>query len=92
MSFSNFGHKFTQANGITQLMEDLGKANSSNNPNIIMLGGGNPALIPEANDVFVRELQELISSTKVNQMIGLYDGPQGNDDFREALSTKLNDE
>lgn len=91
-SLSNFGNKFTQANGITQLMEDLGKANSSDNPNIVMLGGGNPALIPEANDIFVQELQELISSSKVDQMIGLYDGPQGNDAFREALSQKLNDE
>jgi len=92
MSYSNFGQKFTQPNGITQLMEDLGKANSSDNPDIVMLGGGNPALIPEANDVFVRELQELISSSKVDQMIGLYDGPQGNDGFRVALSKKLNDE
>lgn len=92
MRYSNFGQKFTQPNGITQLMEDLGKANSSDNPDIVMLGGGNPALIPEANDVFVRELQELISSSKVDQMIGLYDGPQGNDGFRVALSKKLNDE
>ena len=90
MNLSNFGNKFTQPNGITQLMEDLGKANSSDNPDIVMLGGGNPALIPAANAVFVRELQELISSTKVDQMIGLYDGPQGNDGFREALSQKLN--
>lgn len=90
MNLSNFGNKFTQANGITQLMEDLGKANSSENPDIVMLGGGNPALIPEANEIFVRELQALISSTKVDQMIGLYDGPQGNDGFREALSQKLN--
>ena len=73
-------------------MEDLGKANCSDNPNIVMLGGGNPALIPEANDIFVQELQELISSSKVDQMIGLYDGPQGNDAFRAALSQKLNDE
>ena len=92
MSYSNFGNKFTRPNGITQLMEDLGKANSSNNPDIIMLGGGNPALIPEANEIFVSELQKLISSTKIDQMIGLYDGPQGNDDFRIALSEKLNDE
>lgn len=89
MNYSNFGHKFTQPNGITQLMEDLGKANNSDNPNIVMLGGGNPALIPEANQLFVEELQELISSSKVDQMIGLYDGPQGNDGFRVALSEKL---
>jgi len=92
MNYSNFGNKFTRPNGITQLMEDLGNANSSDNPNIIMLGGGNPALIPEANQIFVNELQELISSSKVDQVIGLYDGPQGNNGFRHALSNKLNDE
>jgi len=92
MTFSKFGTKFTKPNGITQLMEDLGKANSSQNPNVVMLGGGNPALIQEANEIFVNELQALISTSKVDQMIGLYDGPQGNDDFRAALSQKLNDE
>ena len=28
---------------------------------------------------------------KLIQMLGLYDGPQGNDEFRVALATKLND-
>ncbi|MGB1977193.1 MAG: valine--pyruvate transaminase, partial [Pseudoalteromonas tetraodonis] len=50
MDYSNFGTKFTQPNGITQLIEDLGDAKNSNNPNIVMLGGGNPALVPEVNN------------------------------------------
>ena len=91
MTYSKFGNKFTRPNGITQLMDDLGKANSSNNSNIVMLGGGNPAIIPESNDIFVNELQKLIASSKVDQMLGLYDGPQGNDEFRIALADKLND-
>ena len=91
MIFSKFGTKFTQANGITQLMDDLGKANNSDNSDIIMLGGGNPAIIPEANAVFVNELQKLISSLQVDQMMGLYDGPQGNDELRRALANMLND-
>ena len=91
MTYSKFGNKFTRPNGITQLMDDLGKANSSNNPDIVMLGGGNPAIIPESNDIFVSELQKLIASSKVDQMLGLYDGPQGNDEFRIALADKLND-
>ncbi len=91
MKFSNFGSKFTRPNGITQLMEDLGNAKNSNNPNIVMLGGGNPAAIPEVNRVFVSELQKLITSTKIDQMIGLYDGPKGNDGFRKALANKFND-
>ena len=91
MTFSKFGNKFTRPTGITQLMEDLGKANSSNNPDMVMLGGGNPAIIPESNQIFVKELQGLIASTKVDTMLGFYDGPQGNDEFRLALAAKLND-
>ncbi len=90
MNFSTFGNKFTRPNGITQLMDDLGKANSKNNPDMVMLGGGNPAIIPASNAVFVKELQRLIASSDVDQMVGLYDGPQGNDEFRDALAKMLN--
>lgn len=89
MNYSNFGTKFTQPNGITQLMEDLGSAKSSNNPNIVMLGGGNPALVPQVNEVFLSELQKLVASNKVSQVFGLYDGPTGNDEFRAALASQL---
>ncbi len=90
MIFSKFGNKFTRPNGITQLMDDLGKANSSFNPDIVMLGGGNPALIPESNAIFVKELQQIISTSEVEKMVGLYDGPQGHDAFRDALASMLN--
>jgi len=89
--FSKFGEKFTRNSGITQLMDDLGKANHSKDPNTVMLGGGNPALIPEAHDIFVDELQKLITSSDVDQMLGLYDGPQGNEAFIKALVKQLND-
>lgn len=92
MNYSNFGIKFTQPNGITQLMEDLGSANASNNPNIVMLGGGNPAHVPQVNAVFLDELQKLVASNKVSQVFGLYDGPTGNDEFRAALAKQLNSE
>ena len=71
-------------------MSDLGSANHSNNPNILMLGGGNPAIIPAANDKFVSELEKLISSSDVDQMIGLYDGPQGNEEFIRELVAMFN--
>lgn len=91
MNLSTFGSKFTRPNGISQLMDDLGNAKNSKNPNIIMLGGGNPAVIPEVNSTFVSELQKLITSTQVDKVIGLYDHPKGNEDFRVALSDKLNE-
>jgi valine--pyruvate aminotransferase len=91
MKYSKFGTKFTQPNGITQLMDDLGKANQSGNPDIIMLGGGNPALIPESHAVFVKELEKLIASSEVDNMMGLYDGPEGDDNFRKAMASLLSD-
>jgi len=92
MFYSNFGTKFTQLNGITQLMEDLGNAKNSKNPNVVMLGGGNPALVPQVNAIFTDELQKLISSNKLSHVLGSYDGPVGNDGFREALAKQLSNE
>mgnify|MGYP000119316670 FL=1 len=89
-NFSKFGKRFSRKNGITQLMSDLGNANHSNNPNTIMLGGGNPAIISAANDKFISELEKLISSSSINQMIGFYDGPQGSEEFISELVMMFN--
>lgn len=48
MQFSKFGEKFIQNSPILQLMDDLGNALNSDTP-INMLGGGNPANIPEVS-------------------------------------------
>ena len=90
MNYSIFGEKFTRNSGISQLMDDLGKAKHSGDPDLVMLGGGNPALILEAHDIFVDELQKLIASSDVDQMLGLYDAPRGNDAFIKALVELLN--
>jgi len=92
MNYSSFGTKFTQLNGITQLMEDLGNAKSSNNPNIVMLGGGNPASVPAVNKIFSNELQQLMSNNKLSSVFGSYDGPIGNDEFRQALTKQFNND
>ena len=70
MNLSKFGSKFTRPNGISQLMTDLGNAKNSKNPDIIMLGGGNPAVIPEVNSVFVSELQKLKDMPLVGDVRG----------------------
>ena len=89
-NYSKFGQKFTRYSGIARLMDDLGKANHSDDENIIMLGGGNPALIPEAHKVFVRELDGLIKAGGADQMLGFYDGPQGSEVFIDALVEMFN--
>ncbi|MEJ2647410.1 MAG: hypothetical protein P8016_03240 [Sedimentisphaerales bacterium] len=46
MKVSTFGEKIATTSGIGRLMEDLGNALAINT-NTLMLGGGNPAHIPE---------------------------------------------
>lgn len=90
-NYSKFGQKFTRYSGIARLMDDLGKANHSDDENIIMLGGGNPALIPEAHTIFVDELNQLINNAGVDQMLSHYDGPKGSEVFIDALVEMMND-
>ena len=91
MNLSKFGKKFTQTSAINQLMVDLGEAYSSNHPDLCMLGGGNPAFIPEAQALFGREMETLIDNGLFQNMIGIYDGPQGEQTFRDVLSAYLNE-
>lgn len=90
MNLSKFGKKFTRQSGINQLMQDLGEAASSNHPDLCMLGGGNPAFIPEAQALFGQEMKALIDNNLFERMIGLYDGPQGEQSFRQVLADYLN--
>ena len=71
-------------------MVDLGDAYASNNPELCMLGGGNPASIPEAQALFGKEMQYLIENHLFENMIGVYDGPQGGVKFIRVLADYLN--
>ncbi len=92
MKYSKFGEKFTQQSGIGQLMTDLGQANASQHPDLCMLGGGNPAGIPAAQALFQSEMAQLMESGLFQSMLGLYDGPSGEQAFRKALADFLNQE
>ena len=90
MNLSKFGTKFTRQSGINQLMVDLGEAYNSGHPDLCMLGGGNPAFIPEAQALFGKEMERLIENNLFERMVGIYDGPQGEQSFREVLADYLN--
>jgi valine--pyruvate aminotransferase len=97
MKLSSFGEKFTSQAGITSLMDDLGnalsKGSNSSNSEIIMMGGGNPAHIPEIQAVFKERLSGILNSKQdFQRLIGIYDPPQGNIDFVNAICKLLNDE
>ncbi|WP_067045259.1 valine--pyruvate transaminase [Moritella sp. JT01] len=89
MEFSLFGQRFTQFSGITQLMHDLNEGIRSGD-DVIMLGGGNPAQIPEMLERFNSEAQQLLSNGDLVAAMSNYDGPQGKNSFTTALATLLN--
>lgn len=92
MKFSAFGEKFTSQAGITSLMEDLGHALASGS-DMIMMGGGNPAHIPEVQNHFKKRMRDILDSEKdFQRLIGIYDPPQGELEFINAICQLLNDE
>jgi valine--pyruvate aminotransferase len=92
MHFSQFGEKLTSEAGIVTLMDDLGEALRVN-PDMIFMGGGNPAQIPEAEALF-RELlrQTLDHPYDSGQMLGVYQPPQGDPQVLDAVAELLQKE
>lgn len=87
MEFSTFGDKFARYSSIAQLMDDLN--DGLQDPNAIMLGGGNPAQIPTINAYFTQLLSEMAASGELTQAMSNYDGPQGKNRFLIALAAML---
>lgn len=88
---SEFGNRFKADSSISQLMEDLGQAKTVDTP-IYMLGGGNPACIPEAEQIFRNAMGSIMDTPKTfEKLSSLYDGPQGNSEFIKSLCDYLND-
>lgn len=87
MEFSKFGKKFTAEAGILSLMDDLGKALSGDS-SMIMMGGGNPAHIPEVQEIFRERLSNLIQSKEeFKKLIGIYTPPEGEHEFLNNLAS-----
>lgn len=90
MPYSIFGTKFTQHSGITELMDDLNKGVKGGD-DLLMLGGGNPAAIPEIKEKLAEVMQQLLDQGKLVDTLANYDGPQGKDSFINALVEMFND-
>lgn len=61
-------------------------------PGAVMLGGGNPAQIPEMQDYFQDLLADMLVQGKLTEALCNYDGPQGKDTLRHALAKMLHKE
>ena len=89
MKLSLFGEKFTRNSGIVELMDDLGSA-LLENPDMIMMGGGNPGRLPEAEAIFQQRLEAVMADPeKRHRLFGLYQSPRGDLEFRSELAAFL---
>jgi valine--pyruvate aminotransferase len=85
--FSIMGRQLAGGSGIEELMEDLGNALASGGPDICMLGGGQPAHIPEVNAIWRHRMEEIMAEPgALEKMLANYDPPRGNPRFIAALA------
>ncbi|WP_416398437.1 valine--pyruvate transaminase [Allohahella sp. A8] len=86
--FSSFSRRLGSGSGINRLMTDLGSAMASGD--LIMMGGGNPGMIPEITAAVQKRLLEIASSDDASvRFAGIYDGPHGSVSFRRELAAML---
>lgn len=85
--FSVFGEQLGGGSGIEELMDDLGNALASGGPDVKMMGGGQPAHIPEVNALWRRRLEEILATPGgLEKMVANYDPPRGNPRFLESIA------
>jgi len=89
LKFSAFGQKFAGDSGIVGLMDDLGTA-LVENPDMIMMGGGNPGRVAGMEAVFQQRLAEVMQDPEQrHRLFGRYQSPQGDLDFRQSVAELL---
>ena len=89
MNLSALGRRLTSESGTRSLMDDLG-AIATAGGDIVNLGGGNPSLIPAAEDVFrTRMLAFMQRDGAFERAVGSYDGPEGDRGFARAVAELL---
>ncbi len=93
MKFSARGDLLSGGSGIEHLMDDLGHALSGAGPAPLMLGGGNPAHIPEMEKIWKSRMEEIVSDpATLRRTLAIYDPPRGNPGVLEALAALLRQE
>jgi len=89
---SRFAQTLGTSSGIGRLMDDLGQTLAQPGA-MIMLGGGNPAHIPEVLACFQQRMRHIIDTpASFAATFGNYDPSQGNRAFMESLSCLLQEQ
>jgi valine--pyruvate aminotransferase len=87
--FSGIGRKLTSHSAILELMDDLGQAMALR-PEVLMLGGGNPGVVPELQAIWRRLMRDLLAKESVfDSMLANYEPPRGNPRFLRAFAALL---
>jgi valine--pyruvate aminotransferase len=90
---SALGRLVSGGSGIGHLMDDLGHALASGGESPRMLGGGNPAHIPEMEAVWKSRIEEIAGDpAALRRTLAIYDPPRGNPDVIHALARLLRNE
>ena len=92
MKPTRFRERFSKKTGILSLMDDLGRAMDGRS-DLLMLGGGNPAHLPEINALWRTRIGEILANgAELERTLTNYDTPQGKHAFIESLADLLNRE
>lgn len=92
LKLSCFGNKLCSDAGIVTLMDDLGEALRVN-PEMIFMGGGNPARIPAMEQAFATALHATLAQERsAHELLGLYQPPQGDAALLDDIAELLNKE
>jgi valine--pyruvate aminotransferase len=83
---SSFGERYAGHTGILDLMTDLSEPPADPSAPFCMLGGGNPAIIPEVAAEWQRAALGLAGGEGFDRLIGAYDSQIGPAGFRRAIA------
>ncbi len=83
---TSFARQLADGAGIVDLMSDLGEALNVN-PDLLFLGGGNPARIDAVEAILASHLHAIAEDADaIHQMLGVYQSPLGSERLRAALA------
>lgn len=91
--WSEFGQGLCCGSGIGELMDDLGHALAAGGDHIHMLGGGQPAHIPEMDGLWRQRIEAIAATSgELEHMLGNYEPPAGSTHFRQAIARLFSQE
>ena len=88
---TRFAGRILRPTGALELMSDLGEAlRASQERQVHLLGGGNPARIPAVESVYRRRLGEIAADpAQLGRFLASYSDPAGDHEFRATVADAL---